>query len=100
MTERTFGWSIRENAPAATVRAPEPREGVRAMNHGTPCDAVRMTPMLSVHQFAEALGVSDMTIYRALKAGQIPSAIRVRRQWRIPSNATVVSDDRRPATGE
>lgn len=45
------------------------------------------TPKLSVSKFAEAYGVSTMTIYRLLWDEKIPGAVRVRNQWRIPANA-------------
>jgi len=39
---------------------------------------------MNVRQVAELLGVSDRTIYQAIKTQGLP-AIRVRRYWRIPS---------------
>lgn len=44
------------------------------------------SPMISVKEWANYNSVSPMTVYRALKAGQIPGAIKVRAQWRIPAD--------------
>ncbi len=38
--------------------------------------------------FAAENSVSRMTIYRALQANQIPGAVKLRGQWRIPRDAT------------
>lgn len=46
-----------------------------------------LTPKISVQEFAQAYGVSTQTVYRMLKSKQIPGAVRVRNQWRIPANA-------------
>ena len=43
---------------------------------------------VSPKDFAKANSVSTMTVYRALKAGQIPGATKFRSQWRIPLDAT------------
>ena len=43
---------------------------------------------VSPKEFATMWGVDRVTIYRALKAGQIPGATKVRSQWRIPADAT------------
>ena len=56
--------------------------------HNITSDATRgnITPRVSVNQYAEAKGVSRMTIYRLIWAGKL-KAERIGDQWRIPADA-------------
>lgn len=55
---------------------------------------------LSVARVAEALdGISEMTLYRAIKARQFP-AIRVGRRLLIPADVLPAMRDQAMATGE
>lgn len=42
-------------------------------------------------EYARRFNVSRMTVYRMLKANQIPGAIRVRGVWRIPEDSIPVT---------
>lgn len=46
----------------------------------------KWTPFLSVSATAKMLGISDVTLYRAIAAGEFP-AVRVRGRLIIPSKA-------------
>jgi excisionase family DNA binding protein len=49
---------------------------------------VELGPLLTVAEVATALRVSDMTIYRLIRAGELP-AIRVGSHYRIREQALV-----------
>ena len=50
-----------------------------------------LAKMVSPKVYAAENSVSTMTVYRALKAGQIPGATKFRSQWRIPRDATFMA---------
>lgn len=59
-------------------------------------------PLMSVKEAAQYLGVSDMTIYRAVKDGTLPH-IKIRRTIRLSRDALdtylkVPAHDKKPAT--
>jgi len=58
--------------------------------HGAGGEPV-LVKKVSPKVFAEENSVSTMTIYRALKANQIPGAVKLRGQWRIPRDATLTA---------
>ncbi|HZU71533.1 MAG TPA: helix-turn-helix domain-containing protein [Acidimicrobiales bacterium] len=49
-------------------------------------DAPAVTVLLRVREVAEALAVSNMTVYRLIRDGQL-AAIRVGHGWRVPETA-------------
>lgn len=53
---------------------------------GIRVEPVTVMPRLSVADYARINDVSPMTVYRALKAGEIEGAVKVRHQWRIPAS--------------
>lgn len=50
-------------------------------------DAKSAPRMISLSEWAINNSVSYMTAYRAVRAGQIPGAVKFRSQWRVPINA-------------
>ena len=60
-----------------------------ATRHRRPARGVNGDPaLLTTREVAEMLRVSTMTVYRLIKAGDLP-ACRVGRQYRIDSRAAV-----------
>mgnify|MGYP002518161206 CR=1 FL=1 len=45
-----------------------------------------MEDMLSVHEFAQKIGVCDETVRRWIRSGDLEAA-RIRRRWHIPRTA-------------
>jgi excisionase family DNA binding protein len=57
---------------------------------------------LTPEELADLLRVHRQTIYRELRAGRLPSVIKIGNQWRIPKNAALkaLAAGRRPRKGE
>jgi excisionase family DNA binding protein len=59
---------------------------VRTAGTGSPSGPVRTKRFYTVAEVAELLGLSDPTVYRAIREGEFP-AIRVRGRYVIPAKA-------------
>ena len=64
----------------------EPQPAPRPESRSTAGKAGAARAWLSVAEAAEALGLSEMTLYRAIRAGQFP-AVRVRNRLIVPRRA-------------
>jgi excisionase family DNA binding protein len=53
-----------------------------ALDHGLPGDPVDYGPLLDRHEAAQFLAVSDSTVYRLIRGGELP-AYRVGHQIRL-----------------
>ena len=53
-----------------------------ALDHGPPGDPVDYGPLLDRHEAAQFLAVSDSTVYRLIRGGELP-AYRVGHQIRL-----------------
>lgn len=65
------------------------RSPVRGQTKGSGGDRPRF---YSVSQVAALLGMSAMTIYRAIEAGEFP-AVKVRGRWIVPAKAVDAMED-------
>lgn len=77
MTPRNGWWAVAEAAPSALAQGREREQRGMAGDRRPEGE-----PLLTVAEVAEILRVSNMTVYRLIKSGQI-AALRVGKNYRI-----------------